>query len=179
FDVSIARYGPSPEPIDGFYLALIIDAEIALLLGDQTEEFLKTINEKLPMADFSLQCRREQVTGRSIHSITKAKFGDAGKVHEIGMRCRDGKEAELLVSIDRKKVVHVEKLNWNFRGNEIIFVDGLPVDVMWDMHGWWFGGFVGHAVFLFRQRRKVESRLWLEERETVGFSLLIQAFRSC
>ncbi|KAH0464536.1 hypothetical protein IEQ34_007322 [Dendrobium chrysotoxum] len=182
WDFSAARYQQGPEPTENFYFAIIIDDEIALLLGDKSGEFLKRSNENLPIAEFSLLCRREEVVGRSLNSITRAKFGEAGKDHEISIRCReggwDGKEAELLVSIDKKRVVHVVKLNWNFRGNETIFVDGLPVDMMWDMHGWWFGSLAGHAVFLFRQRRKLDTRLWLEEKETLGFSLLIQAFRS-
>lgn len=183
WDFSAARYGLSPEPMDNFYVAIIVDAEIALLVGDQSGEFLKTNHEKLPLAEFSMLCRREEVVGRSLFSTTRAKFGDSGEDHEITIRCREpgleGREAELTVSIDQRSVVHVVKLNWNFRGNQTIFVDGSPVDMLWDLHGWWFGSMNGGAVFLFKQRRKLESRLWLEEKETHGFSLLIQAFRSC
>lgn len=184
WDFSSATFDQGPDPINNFYVAVIVNSEFALLLGDQIEEFLNKFSEKLPLAEFSMICRREQVVGRTLYSIARARFGDGEKVdHEITIRCRgggsnDGKDAELSVFIDKKRMVHATKLNWNFRGNQTIFIDGSPVDVMWDMHGWWFSGMVGQSVFMFRKRSALESRLWLEEQETVGFSLLIQAFRS-
>ncbi|PKU81622.1 uncharacterized protein LOC110092732 [Dendrobium catenatum] len=184
WDFSSATFDQGPDPINNFYVAVIVDSEFALLLGDQIEEFLNKFSEKLPIAEFSMICRKEQVVGRTLYSITRARFGDGEIVdHEITIRCRggglnDGKDAELFVFIDKKRVVHATKLNWNFRGNQTIFIDGSPVDVMWDMYGWWFSGMVGQSVFMFRKRSSLESRLWLEEQGTVGFSLLIQAFRS-
>ncbi|KAG0487447.1 hypothetical protein HPP92_009542 [Vanilla planifolia] len=182
WDFTAAQYGPGPEPIDKFYLAVTADSEFALLLGDKSEEFEKKFTPKLKIAEFSMVRRREQVIGPALHSTTSARFCDGGKYHEITIKCkgtrREEKDAELSVCIDKKIVVQVAKLDWNFRGNQAVFIDGSPVDLMWDMHGWWFGAPAGHAFFLFRRRSTLESRLWLEEESTHGFSLLIEARRA-
>jgi hypothetical protein len=41
-------------------------------------------------------------------------------------------------------------LRWKFRGNHTILVDGLAVDVFWDVHNWLFGASLADAVFMFR-----------------------------
>ncbi|XP_020581384.1 uncharacterized protein LOC110025309 [Phalaenopsis equestris] len=185
WDFSAATFSQGPDPINNFYVVVIVNSEFALLLGDQIQNFLQKFSQKFQLAEFSMICRKEQVVGRTLYSISRARFGDGEKLeHEITIRSRggagldDGKGAELLIFVDKKQVVHVTKLNWNFRGNQTIFIDGSPVDVMWDMHGWWFSGMVGQSVFMFKKRSSLESRLSLEEQGTVGFSLLIHAFKS-
>ncbi|KAK8938811.1 hypothetical protein KSP39_PZI011433 [Platanthera zijinensis] len=183
WDFSAASYGPGPEPIGNFYVAVTVDAEAALLLGDQRSKFLEKFSKEIEVAEFSMVYREEKVVGSVLHSVIRAQFNEGGKYHEITIRCRGGggfagEDSELSVSIDDKKVVNVAKLRWNFRGNQTVFIDGLPVDLMWDMHGWWFSGLPENAVFLFRRRSALESRLWLAEQGAVEFSLLIQAFRS-
>ncbi|KAG6479926.1 uncharacterized protein LOC122020900 [Zingiber officinale] len=178
WDISAARYESGPEPVDGFYVVVVVESELALLLGDLSRDFVNKLEGALPLAQCSTICRREQVLGHAHHS-TRARFRDAGSDHEITIRCkghgRDAKDSELSVSVDKKLVVHVRSLRWNFRGNQTIFIDGSPVDMMWDVHHWWF---------MFRTRSTLESRLWLEEEAlnaeqgTSGFSLVIQAFRS-
>ncbi|XP_077235862.1 uncharacterized protein LOC143877603 [Tasmannia lanceolata] len=182
WDLSLAKYGSGPEPVEGFYVVVIADSELILLLGDMGEETArKKFNpNKNPIADFFLIGRKEYVTGKTLYS-TRAQFHDRGKVHDILIRCKGEygglKDPELLVIIDQKKVVHVKRLHWKFRGNQTIFVDGLAVDMMWDVHNWFFGLSSGEAVFMFRTRSGLESRVWLEEKEKerVGFSLLIYA----
>jgi hypothetical protein len=58
----------------------------------------------------------------------------------------------------------VKRLQWNFRGNQIIFVDNLLVDLMWDVHDWFFNLASRYAVFMFCMRSGFDSRLWLEEK---------------
>ncbi|THU45727.1 hypothetical protein C4D60_Mb02t21040 [Musa balbisiana] len=189
WDISSAKFGSGPEPIDGFYVVMVVNSELALSLGDMSKECTRRFEEALPVAESSMISRKEQVIGQGLHS-TRARFRDDGGDHEITIRCKedgwDAKESELSVTVDKKRVVHVRRLRWNFRGNQTLFIDGSPVDMMWDMHGWRFGNAPGWAVFMFRKRSALESRLWLEE-ETVdreqggasGFSLLIQqAFKS-
>ncbi|XP_064953120.1 uncharacterized protein LOC135606185 [Musa acuminata AAA Group] len=189
WDISSAKFGSGPEPIDGFYVVMVVNSELALSLGDMSEECTRRFEEALPVAESSMISRKEQVIGQGLHS-TRARFREDGGDHEITIRCKedgwDAKESELSVTVDKKRVVHVRRLRWNFRGNQTLFIDGSPVDMMWDMHGWRFGNAPGWAVFMFRKRSALESRLWLEE-ETVdreqggasGFSLLIQqAFKS-
>ncbi|WOL02270.1 hypothetical protein Cni_G10989 [Canna indica] len=189
WDVSSAKYQTAPEPVDGFYVVIVVNSEIALLLGDLSADFVSRFEEVLPVAEFAMINRKEQVLGHTLHS-TRARFCESGVDHEITIRCRgegwDAKDdSELSVSVDKKRVVHVRSLKWNFRGNQTIFIDGSPVDMMWDVHDWWFRGApAGYAVFMFRARSSLESRLWLEEevvhteQGTSGFSLLIQAFKS-
>ncbi|MQM16846.1 hypothetical protein Taro_049810 [Colocasia esculenta] len=111
-------------------------------------------------SDFSLIGRREQVVGSSVYA-TRSQFGDGGRDHEIQIQCRgegrDTRESELCVCVDKKKVVHVRRLRWNFQGNQTIFVDGVAVDMMWDVHDWWFSDAAPDcAAFMFRARGVLE-----------------------
>jgi hypothetical protein len=61
-------------------------------------------------------------------------------------------------------LARVKRLQWNFKGNQTIFVDNLLVDLMWDVHDWFFNPASRYAVFMFRTRNGLDSRLWLEEK---------------
>ena len=175
WDFSAAKYNLGPEPISDFYVVLIFDKKIALLVGDKN--FSKGAANSV--ADFSMVSRTVQVVGRTIYS-TRARFYDEGKEHEITIRFQG--ELELSMHVDEKKVLHVRRLRWNFRGNDTVFVDGLAVDVMWDLFGWLFQDPTGCAVVLMRTRATTKSRLWMLEEEwgerdegvCEGFSLVIQ-----
>ncbi|KAG9459038.1 hypothetical protein H6P81_003546 [Aristolochia fimbriata] len=187
WDLSSAKYAAGPEPVENFYLVVVADAQIVVLLGDMDEEAaMKKFDITTPIANFFLSARKEYVSGKAVYS-TKAQFVDHGVCHDILIKCRGEnggtKDPELCVCIDQKKVIHVKKLLWKFRGNQTILVDGLPVDMMWDVHGWFFNSSAsGDAVFMFKPRKGSDSRLWLEEKLLPkkdlggpGFSLLIYA----
>lgn len=187
WDVSQATYDIGPEPINGYYIMVWIDSELSLLLGDVKERSDANISiSEMQFAKFSLLSRCEHFSGDALYS-TRAQFCDAGTCHDIVIKCVGedvvgSKDSELSVSIDKKNVIQVKRLQWNFRGNQTIFVDGLLVDMMWDVHDWFFNSSSGYAVFMFRTRSGLDSRLWLEEKmleqkeqEKVGFSLLICA----
>ncbi|KAF8395344.1 hypothetical protein HHK36_019290 [Tetracentron sinense] len=186
WDLTTAKYEAGPEPITGFYVMIMVDSELGLLLGDMIQELAtKKLKTGIPVAQFSLVSRREHFSGNTRYS-TKAKFRDTGKDHDILIRCsredKGLKYPELTVCIDEKKVIHVKRLQWNFRGNQCIYIDGVLVDMMWDVHDWFFNPGSGNAVFMFRKRSGLDSRLWLEEKlvqkehERVEFSLLIYAY---
>ncbi|KAJ3671343.1 hypothetical protein LUZ60_007422 [Juncus effusus] len=193
WDYSYAKYESGAEPFSQFYVIVVVNSEIALLLGDTCDEVIKKFEGSVKMSEFRLIGRKEQVLGQMVHT-TKAKFREFGTEHEITVSCKmkgeeDENEEVFSVSIDKKRVVQIRRLKWNFRGNQTIFVDGAPIDLMWDMHNWWYGKPVpvpSCAVFLFRARSTLESRLWLEEEQSHSnngkfdppFSLLIQSFRS-
>ncbi|XP_028756863.1 uncharacterized protein LOC114744626 [Neltuma alba] len=188
WDLSNAKYESGPEPVDGYSILVLIDSEIGLLLGDVREE---TVTKKLKanpsIAKVSLISRREHCSGNTLYT-TKARFCDTGSWHDILIKCsgeNDGLKFPVLsVCIDKKTVIRVKRLQWNFRGNQTIFVDGLLVDLLWDVHDWFFNPVSGLAVFMFRTRSGMDSRLWLEEKmarkekDGVEFSLLIYACKS-
>ncbi|KAJ0088959.1 hypothetical protein Patl1_32382 [Pistacia atlantica] len=154
WDVSNAQYENGPEPSHEFYVIVLVDSELGLILGDMNEE-----QEELK---FSLVSRFERFSGSTVYS-TKAKFCDSGNAHEILIKCMGEEEGSM--SIDEKKIFQVKRLRWNFRGNQTIFLDDLLVDMMWDVHDWFFKeGNSGCAIFLFRTRSGLDSRLWLEEK---------------
>lgn len=179
WDYSIATFNSGPEPTSNFYVVIIVDAKVVLLLGDLSEEYIEKFQEVVHVSKSSLVGRREQVFGSEVFT-TKARFSEEEKDHDIVIRCN---ESELLVNIDKKRVVFVTKLHWNFRGHQAVYVDNAIVDVMWDLRDWWFSNRKGYAVFMFRKRSAKESQLWFEEemlqrdRGVSGFSLLIQAFK--
>lgn len=189
WDISDAKYDAGPEPIDGFYLMVLADSELGLRLGDKDHEELdeKKYETETPHAKFSLLSRSENFSGNAIYS-TKARFCDTGTCHDILIKCvrEEGSKSPVLsVCIDNKEIFQVKRLRWNFRGNQAIFVDGLLVDMMWDVHDWFFNPTTGCAVFMFRTRSGLDNRLWLEEKnweqkeqEKVGFTLLIYACKN-
>ncbi|MBA0739878.1 hypothetical protein Gogos_013106 [Gossypium gossypioides] len=188
WDLSTAKYDTGPEPVDGFYVLVMVDSEIGLVLGDMAEETVtKKFKNATPVAKVSLISRQEHCSGTTLYS-TKAQFCDTGILHDILIRCsgeHEGlKHPVLSVCIDKKTVIRVKRLQWNFRGNQTIFVDGLLVDLMWDAYDWFFNPVTGSAVFLFRTRSGLDSRLWLEEKlvqkdqDRVEFSLLIHACKN-
>ncbi|KAF5187749.1 Duf868 family protein [Thalictrum thalictroides] len=191
WDLTMAKYDLGPEPIDGYYVAVMVDSELGLLIGNMVDEVaIKKYKTGVAVGKFSLVSRREHFYGNT-HYSTKAQFSDSGTSHDILIRCT-GEEYEgikgpvLSVCVDKKKVILVRKLQWNFRGNRTIFVDGLLIDMMWDVHDWFFNPVSGYAVFMFRTRSGLDSRLWLEEKlvqkqeQDKGdqFSFLIYASKS-
>ncbi|XP_060169745.1 uncharacterized protein LOC132600533 [Lycium barbarum] len=193
WDLCETRYNMSggPEPIDKYYVVVTFDSEIGLILGDISEE--KKFKNCNPMAKFTLISRQEHFSGNTLYS-TKAQFCDNGSKHDILISCSGENEGQnhhhnhpvLSVCIDKKMVIRVKRLQWNFRGNQSIFLDGLFVDLMWDVHDWFFNPTSGSAVFMFRTRSGLESRLWLEDKDKlmhknqdkVEFSLMIHASKS-
>ncbi|XP_050380449.1 uncharacterized protein LOC126797770 [Argentina anserina] len=167
------------------------DSELGVILGDKIEEVLdlKKYMTVISQKKFSLVSRSENVSGNAVYS-TRAQFCDSGIAHDIVIKCdRDdeggSKSPVLTVSIDKKKIFQVKRLKWNFRGNQAIFLDGLLVDLMWDIHDWLCNPKSGRAVFMFRTRSGLDSRLWLEEKvleykgqDRPEFSLVICACKS-
>ncbi|KAE8702513.1 cytochrome P450 76A2-like [Hibiscus syriacus] len=187
WDVSDARYMDGPEPSSVFSVIVLVDSQLCLSLGDM-DHMNEQQNPTKPK--FSLVSRSEVYVGTSSLYSTKAQFSDKGLAHDILIKCNEeetGKQKgmrnpELTVAIDEKKMVQVKRLRWNFRGNHIIFLDGLLIDMMWDLHDWLFNQTSGCAVFMFRTRSGLDCRLWFEEHMVKErddeFSLLICACKN-
>lgn len=185
WDLSGARYLSGPEPVDGYYVLVMVGSELGLALGDLAQEAAsQRLRTGSPWPKSVLTSRREHYSGTALYCTT-AQFCDSGVTHEIVIRCSEDQERlsqpVLHVSIDKRTVMKIRRLQWNFRGNQTVFVDGVLVDLTWDVHEWFFGSGTGRAVFMFKTRSGMESRLWLEEKlgekdqDNVDFSLLIYA----
>lgn len=183
WDLSKAKSGSGPEPAEGFYIAVLFDFQIVLLLGDLIKEaYLRTNSVPLP-SNAVFVARREHIFGKKIYS-TRAPFCYNGGFHDIAIGLKDGC---LEIWIDGKRAMQVKRFLWKFRGNQRIVVDGLPVEVFWDAHDWLFDASVGNAVFMFQSRDSAE-RPWIrsssqmlagsELPSALGFSLILYAWKS-
>lgn len=167
WDLSSAKYVSGPEPHEGFYVAVLCDHEIVLLLGDmQREAYKKTRSGSPLMVVATLLSRKEHIFGKKIYH-TKAQFGETGSMHDITIECHVGdvKEPWLCVRVDKQAMVHVQHLMWKFRGNQTILVDGMQIEVLWDAHNWLFNPSCAYAVFMFHTGAE-SDKPWL--RETAG-----------
>ncbi|CAI0464679.1 unnamed protein product, partial [Linum tenue] len=123
WDLSSARYDSGPEPIDGFYVIVLVDSEIALVLDDLADEsavLSKKLLRAAPAAAIvSLISRHEHCSGSTLYS-TKARFSETCGEHDILIKCSggggEGEKPVLSVCIDKKVVIRVKRLQWNFRG---------------------------------------------------------------
>ncbi|XP_004495197.1 uncharacterized protein [Cicer arietinum] len=189
WDFSFAKFGSGPEPLEGFYLAVVFNHEMVLLLGDLKNEACKKIHNKSNFVVDSHSSavfigKKEHIFGKMFYG-TKVKFFDKGQVHDVKIECDlvGLNEPCLVIRIDSKTVMKVKRLKWKFRGNHTILVDGVPVEVFWDVHNWLFGNAIGNAVFLFQTCISTE-KLWEvqsvldSQLKDFGFSLVLYAWKN-
>ncbi|KAH7424710.1 hypothetical protein KP509_11G020700 [Ceratopteris richardii] len=166
WDLSNAKYMSGPEPYQGFYVAVLCDRDIILLLGDMQREAYK--NNRLGssiMVKSTLLSRKEHLLGKKVYH-TRVQFNDIGSMHDITIKCHVGadvKDPWLCIRVDKQTMVHIKQLLWKFRGNQMIYVDGQIIEVLWDAHNWLFDSSCPCAVFMFRTRVQKEKQC-LEDR---------------
>ncbi|CAN1271032.1 hypothetical protein LINPERPRIM_LOCUS14086 [Linum perenne] len=185
WDVSSAKFGSGPEPVEGFYLAVGFNREIVLLLGDMRKEVCRKFDGDrgliLRSNEAVFVAKKEHVFGKKFYCV-KAQFIGDGELHDVGIECDtsvDVKEHCLVMKVDGKVVMQVKRLKWKFRGNGTILVDGLPVEVYWDVHDWLFGGGMGNAVFMFQTCLSAE-KLWNSSSQPVfDLSCSSSRFKEC
>ncbi|KAJ1288983.1 hypothetical protein BS78_02G130800 [Paspalum vaginatum] len=203
WDTAEAKYPPSgaPEPSRDYYLAVVADGELALLLGGGGDAERDLGRRFAAAPRRALLSRREQVRGpfappaystapaaaQLVHT-TRCRFRDDGAEHEVTVACRGdewgARDGEVAVSVDGKKVVEARRVKWNFRGNRTaVLGDGAVVEVMWDVHDWWFAA-GGGAQFMVKARGAADGgRLWMDEemaskgQPPAGFFLHLQCYR--
>ncbi|CAF1882647.1 BnaCnng20030D [Brassica napus] len=175
WDLTRAKFESGSEPRSGFYVAVIVDGEVGLLVGDSGDARVKS-----PAKPQALVMRKEHVFGGSVFT-TKARFG--GKNREIKIDCCVDEDARLCFSVDSKTVLEVKRLRWKFRGNERVEIDGVAVQISWDVYNWLFQGKgLGHAVFMFRFESDPEERvgngndvvLWKRRKCGSGFKGMVE-----
>ncbi|KAK3126659.1 hypothetical protein QOZ80_7AG0560240 [Eleusine coracana subsp. coracana] len=186
WDLSSAKFGPGPEPLECFYVGVVCNLEMVLLLGDMRKEAYQKTGAGRPVMDTLLVARREHIAGKKVYSA-RAQFSGSGKCHEIVIECDTAgvKDPCLEIRIDTRLVMRVKRLVWKFRGNQTILVDALPVEVYWDVHGWLFSSTVSNAVFMFQTCQAPEKSMpWLysqifkaPQEQGPGFSLILHAWK--
>ncbi|KAL4558764.1 hypothetical protein LXL04_036966 [Taraxacum kok-saghyz] len=159
WDLASAKFGFSPEPLEGFYFAIVVNQDLILVLGDMEKE----VHKKLDVSSFTpnvvFLSKKEHIFGKKLYS-TKAQLCGKGQIHDVSIECDAyTNDPCLLIRIDGKTMMQVKHLRWKFRGNYTILVDGLPVEVYWDVHNWLFGKLMGEAIFLFQSCLSAE-KLW-------------------
>lgn len=198
WDLSSAKFGSGPEPSEGFYVAVVIDRQMILLLGDLKKEAFKKTGASLAPSTAVFIARREHVFGKKIFA-TKAQFCDNGQVHDLVIECDSSGGTHdlcLVIRVDSKPTMQVKRLHWKFRGNQTILVDGLAVEVYWDVHDWLFGSGAAPASAIFMFNLSAEkswvthsqnlgdawsfSQTFLDSKSSrsLGFSLILHAWKN-
>ncbi|GER25089.1 hypothetical protein STAS_00655 [Striga asiatica] len=185
WDLSVAKFGSGPEPLSSYYLGIVCKGEIVLLIGDLTDDAFKKTGSTSRQSGSILVSKREHVCGKSVFG-TKVQFWEKGKIHDLKIECDTyhGDDPFLVVRIDSKTVMQVKHLKWKFRGNFTIIVDGLPVEVFWDVHNWLFNTSSGNAVFMFQTSLMADKMFVCTEefKEAKfpghGFSLFLYAWKN-
>ncbi|PKI65370.1 hypothetical protein CRG98_014252 [Punica granatum] len=165
WDLKAAKFNGEAEPSSEYYVAVVCDEEVVLLVGDLKKDAYRKTGCRPALIEPILVSKKEHIFGKKKFS-TRAKFYEKGKFHEISIECKNratsgnnsngssgslnGVEPEMEIRIDGNLVVHVKHLQWKFRGNESIFVNKLRVEVYWDVHDWLFSPGLRHALFIFK-----------------------------
>lgn len=197
WDLSSAKFGSGPEPLEGYYVAVVADRQMILLLGDMSKEALKKTGAS-PLSNAVFIAKKEHVFGKKVF-CTKAQFCDNGQIHDLVIECDTIGVSDpcLLIRVDRKTVMQVKRLRWKFRGNNTILVDGMAVEVFWDVYSWLFGTSLGNAVFMFKSCVMAEKswsgqpisdpnalqwsfsqRFHDSKSQSTGFSLILYAWKN-
>ncbi|XP_057739337.1 uncharacterized protein LOC130956316 [Arachis stenosperma] len=157
WNLSKAKFSSSfsPEPHSSFYLALVVHNRIVLLLGDSPKDAYSKSKALHANNPHSLLLKKEHVFADTVYSTT-AIFG--GKTRRIQIDCgssrdNDSASSKLSFSVDGDRVLQIKRLKWKFRGNERVEIDGVPVQISWDVYNWLFdkdSNGDGHAIFMFK-----------------------------
>ncbi|OVA19730.1 Protein of unknown function DUF868 [Macleaya cordata] len=153
WDLRSAKFPGGPEPSADYYVALVSDEEVVLLLGDLKKKAYKRTKSRPSLIDATLVYKKENIFGKKCFS-TRAKFDQNNKrEHDIVVEnsLTGPRDPEMWISVDGIVLIHVTNLQWKFRGNETVMVNKTPVQVFWDVHDWLFGiPGSGHGMFIFR-----------------------------
>ncbi|GFQ05689.1 hypothetical protein PHJA_002713000 [Phtheirospermum japonicum] len=151
WDLRLAKFKCEAEPTSDYYVAVVSDGEVVLLLGNMKNEAYRKTGCRPALIDPILISRKEHVFGKRKFS-TRVKFHDKGGLHEISIECNSlgGDDPEMEIRIDGHLVVHVKHLQWKFRGNESIRLSKGRIEVYYDVHDWLFSPGLRHALFIFK-----------------------------
>ncbi|KAM7273771.1 hypothetical protein ACFE04_028435 [Oxalis oulophora] len=158
WDLKSAKFNGETEPSSEYYVAVVCQDEVVLLVGDLKKDAYRKTGCRPALIDPILVSRKEHVFGKK-KFFTRMNFYDNGKVQEISIECKNqGVEHEMEMCIDGDLVIHVKHLQWKFRGNETILLNNkLRIEVFWDVHDWLFSPGLRHALFIFKPVMSLSS----------------------
>ncbi|XP_031091178.1 uncharacterized protein LOC115996177 [Ipomoea triloba] len=152
WDFRSAKFSGGPEPVSDFYVALVSDQEMVLFLGDYKKKAYKRTKSRPPLVEAALFYKKEHVFGKKSFT-SRAKFDRTKKDSEIVVESSawGPRDPEMWISIDGIVLIHIQNLQWKFRGNQTVTVNKVPVQVFWDVHDWLFrtSGST-HGLFIFK-----------------------------
>lgn len=128
---------------------MVVDKKMTLLVGDSGKDAYSRTKAHEPENPQFLVLKREHVVADKVYT-TRAKFG--GRTREIKIDCGHRDDSSLCFTVDGKRVLQIKRLKWKFRGNERVEVDGVPIQISWDVYNWLFekNNSDGHAIFMFK-----------------------------
>ncbi|KAL9224940.1 hypothetical protein vseg_000918 [Gypsophila vaccaria] len=152
WDFRNVKFSVNPDPCSHYYVAIVFEREMVLLVGDLKAEALKRTMSRPSQVSPILLHKEEILYGKS-NFQTQVMLDEGQTEHHVVIEnplSRDG-EPELRVSIDGRVVVRVMNLNWRFRGNETALVNNVPIQIFWDVHDWLFNcSSSAHGLFIFK-----------------------------
>nr|XP_043616352.1 uncharacterized protein LOC122588303 [Erigeron canadensis] len=151
WDLKGAKFHGETEPSSEYYVAVVCDQEVVLLLGDLKKDAYRKTGCRPSLNDPVLVSRKEHVFGKKKFT-TRLKFHEKGHFHELSIECKNRSDVapEMEIRIDGHSMVHVKHLQWKFRGNECIHFKKVRIEVYWDVHDWLFSPGLRHALFIFK-----------------------------
>ncbi|KAL3840842.1 hypothetical protein ACJIZ3_025433 [Penstemon smallii] len=152
WDLRSAKFSGSPEPTSNFYVALVSEEEVVLLLGDLKKKAYKRTKSRPALVDGVMFYKKEHVFGKKSFS-TRVKFDQRKREHEIVVESSTSgtRDPEMWISVDGIVLIHVKNLQWKFRGNQTVLVNKQPVQVLWDVYAWLFcSPGSNHGLFIFK-----------------------------
>ncbi|KAK1433859.1 hypothetical protein QVD17_10777 [Tagetes erecta] len=162
WDLKAAKFNGETEPSSEYYVAVVCDQEVVLLLGDLKKDAYRKTGCRPALFDPVLLSRKEHVFGKKKFS-TRLKFHEKGQFHNLSIECKnkssgkDGGFPAMEIRIDEHLMINVRHLQWKFRGNECIQFSKVRIEVYWDIHDWLFSPGLRHALFIFKVAVPVSS----------------------
>ena len=111
----MAKFKYGHERLKGFYLAVVFNGEMVLLLRDNRKEAFKKTNVALGFYNVIFVTKKGHIFGNKLYN-TKAQFHDNAQNHNLSIECDiiGVDNPFLAIRIDDKMVMQVKHLRWKF-----------------------------------------------------------------
>ncbi|KAJ9176307.1 hypothetical protein P3X46_011637 [Hevea brasiliensis] len=159
WDLKAAKFNGETEPQSDYYIAVVSEGEVVLLLGDLKKDAYRKTRCRPALIEPMLVSRKEHVFGKKKFT-RRIKFHEKEiKFHQISVENNNstsngsdtgGFDPELEIKVDGELAIQVKHLQWKFRGNESMQVNKSRVEVYWDVHDLLFGSGPRHGLFIFK-----------------------------